>query len=163
DPKYDWFDGTLGFYLKAGPVHLDARHALAYVRSRQGLGDSDFTRAARQQQVLVALRDELTQPSMLGRIPALLRAAAKTIRTNFPSARIADMLTIAKDVNDAAIVRKVLGPPYATNPPLNTTGGTYILRLDMKKLEALSIKLFGTDSRYDTQSAGDATNASPAP
>lgn len=158
DVHYDWFDGTHGFYLKAGPVHLDAKHALAYVRSRQGIGDSDFTRAARQQQLLVALRDKITQPTMLTRIPDLLKAAANTIRTNFPSERVSDMLSLAQDIDDKTIFRKVLGPPYAINPPLDTTGGVYILRLDMKKLEALSIQLFGTDSRYDAQATG-----TPAP
>ncbi len=59
DPRYDWLDGTSGFYLDAGKVHLNGRKALAYVRSRQGIGDTDFTRAARQQQVLVALRNKL--------------------------------------------------------------------------------------------------------
>ena len=58
DPLYDWFDGTSGFRLSAGHHHLDGRKALAYVRSRQGAGDSDFTRAARQQQVLVGTPGE---------------------------------------------------------------------------------------------------------
>src|SRR4051812_13026150 len=62
DPVYDWFDGTRGFHLAAGPVHLDGRIGLAYVRSRYGAGDSDFTRAARQQQVLGALRKKLVTP-----------------------------------------------------------------------------------------------------
>ena len=59
DPRYDWLDGgPYGFYMKAGPVTLNGRNALAYARSRQGVGDSDFTRAARQQQLLVALQGE---------------------------------------------------------------------------------------------------------
>ncbi len=58
DPLYDWLDGTHGFTLPAGKVKLTGRTALAYARSRQGAGDSDFTRAARQQQLLVALRNE---------------------------------------------------------------------------------------------------------
>jgi polyisoprenyl-teichoic acid--peptidoglycan teichoic acid transferase len=164
DPTYDWFNGTHGFYLPAGPVHLDAAHALAYVRSRKGVGDSDFTRAARQQQLLVALRAKITQPSMLGRIPALLRAAANTIRTNFPSDRIAEMLALAKTVNDKTIQKFVLGPPYSYNPPLNTTNGTYILRMYMNKIEALSVRLFGSDSAYYTAPAtGSTSTPTPTP
>ena len=45
DPRYDWLDGTSGFQLSAGKHHLDGRTALAYVRSRQGVGDNDFNRA----------------------------------------------------------------------------------------------------------------------
>ena len=60
DPRYDWLDGRHGFELSAGKHKLNGANALAYVRSRQGVGDSDFTRARRQQQVLLALRSKLT-------------------------------------------------------------------------------------------------------
>jgi LCP family protein required for cell wall assembly len=56
DPRYRWLDGRQGFQLSAGVHTLDGVNALAYVRSRQGVGDSDFTRAGRQQEVLLALR-----------------------------------------------------------------------------------------------------------
>lgn len=36
-------------------VHLDGQRALMYVRSRYGLGNNDFVRARRQQQVIRAL------------------------------------------------------------------------------------------------------------
>jgi LCP family protein required for cell wall assembly len=84
DPTYDWFNGTYGFNLSAGPHHLDGRTALAYVRSRKGIGDSDFTRARRQQEVLLALGRKLATPAMLTRIPDLLQAAGDAVRTNFP-------------------------------------------------------------------------------
>jgi polyisoprenyl-teichoic acid--peptidoglycan teichoic acid transferase len=148
DPMYDWFDGTQGFQLAAGPVHLNGRIGLAYVRSRYGVGDSDFTRAARQQQVLAALRTKLTNPSVLVRLPDLLDAAASTIRTNFPTNRVDELLGIAKDVKDGDIRKVVLGPPYSIHPPTNTTDGIYTLRFDMAKVAALSVELFGSDSRY---------------
>jgi polyisoprenyl-teichoic acid--peptidoglycan teichoic acid transferase len=150
DPMYDWFDGTYGFQMAAGPVHLDGRIGLAYVRSRYGVGDSDFTRAARQQQVLGALRRKLTDPAALVRLPDLLGAAASTIRTNFPASRIDDMISLGKDVDDSKIDKFVLGPPYSVHPPTNTTGGIYTLQLDMTRLAALSVKLFGADSRYSS-------------
>ena len=65
DPRYDWLDGRYGFKLSAGEHKLNGQEALAYVRSRQGVGDSDFQRARRQQQVLLALRAKLTSPAML--------------------------------------------------------------------------------------------------
>ena len=45
DPRYDWLDGRRGFRLTAGKHKLDGDTALAYVRSRQGVGDNDFQRA----------------------------------------------------------------------------------------------------------------------
>jgi len=45
----------------------------------------------------------------------------------------------------------VLGPPYAVRP--EPTTGTYILVIDEAKFSALSIRLFGDESRYTTAPA----------
>jgi LCP family protein required for cell wall assembly len=148
DPLYDWFDGTSGFQLSAGPHHLNGRLALAYVRSRQGIGDSDFTRARRQQQVLSALRLKMTTPDGLRQLPALLDAATRTIHTDFPANQLRDYLALAKEVGDDQTQRYVLGPPYARTPA--TPGSTYILLLDHDRIAKLSIKVFGSDSAYAT-------------
>jgi LCP family protein required for cell wall assembly len=158
DPVYDWFDGTHGFHLAAGRVHLNGKIGLAYVRSRYGAGDNDFTRAARQQQVLSALRKKLTDPSVLARLPELLKAIGSSIRTNYPSDQVRDLADIASKVSDDTTAKKVLGPPYAIHPPTNTTGGTYTLKLDMARIAKLSVDLFGTDSRY-----AETSTASPPP
>lgn len=149
DPRYDWMDGSApGFYLKAGKVKLNGRTALAFARSRQGVGDNDFTRAARQQQLLVALRDKLVTPEMITSVPALVRVAGDTIRTNLPTDRLQEFITLAREVDGDRIQRYVLGPPYAVHPPTASTGGTYTLRLRMDRLAKLSRELFGSDSRY---------------
>jgi LCP family protein required for cell wall assembly len=146
DPLYDWFDGTYGFQLAAGPHHLDGRLALAYVRSRQGIGDNDFTRARRQQQVLGALRVQMTTPAALRQLPALLSAASRTIHTDLPPERLKDYLALAKEVGDEATQRYVLGPPYARTP--TTPGSTYVLLIDRDRIASLSTKVFGSDSAY---------------
>ncbi len=148
DPSYDWFDGTFGFFLSAGKHHLDGRTALAFVRSRMGAGDNDFTRARRQQQLIVALKDKMTNPGILAKLPQLLDAASRTVTTNVPPDKARDYIELAGSIDEANISRYVLGPPYAVHPPTNTTGGTYILRLDLHKVAVLSVDLFGTDSRY---------------
>jgi polyisoprenyl-teichoic acid--peptidoglycan teichoic acid transferase len=162
DPRYDWFDGTHGFTLKAGPVHLDGRIGLAYVRSRQGVGDSDFTRAARQQQVLGALRKKVTNPSVIAKLPDLLHAIGSSVRTNYPVDSVRDLVDLASKVSDNGTFKKVLGPPYAVHPPNNTTGGVYTLQLDMDRIAKLSVDLFGADSRY-AESASGGQGASAAP
>jgi LCP family protein required for cell wall assembly len=148
DPSYAWEDaaGSHGFVFHAGTHHLDGRTALAFVRSRKA--DSDFARAARQQILLVALRKELTRPSMLPKVPALLKAAAQTVRTDFPASQAADMVALVRGIDDKSIQRYVLGPPYSVHPPNSTTGGIYTLKLNMTKVANLSVKLFGTNSRY---------------
>lgn len=150
DPRYEWLDGTFGFSLPAGQVTLNGRDALAFVRSRQGIGDSDFTRAARQQELLIALRRKLTSLDMVPRIPEIIAVAGDTIRTNIPADRLQDLMDLAQGLDDSKISRYVLGPPYAVHPPTDTTNGIYILRLDLDRMAALSVRLFGSDSRYAT-------------
>jgi len=149
DPRYDWLDGRHGFYLEPGRHKLDGQDALAYVRSRQTVGDSDFQRARRQQQVLLALRTKLTRPSMIPELPGILDAAADTVKTNFPVDRIGEMIELAQKVDSETVRQYVLGPSkYAERPPYSETGGEYKLRLKMDALAKLSIDVFGDASRY---------------
>ncbi len=85
---------------------------------------------------------------MLPRLPAILDAAGDTVSTNFPRERLGDLLELGRRVDQDGIRQYVLGPPYATHPPSSTTGGIYTLALDFDKVAALSIDLFGSDSRY---------------
>ncbi len=161
DPSYGgWTDGRVGFRLSKGKHKLNGQTALAYVRSRRGVGDSDFSRARRQQQLLIALEQKLTDPAMLPKLPDILNDAKDTLVTNFPPDRLGDMLEIAQRVDDENITRKVLNS-ITSRPPLSTTGGVYILKLDMKKMAKLSVDLFGEDSRYYEPPA--ATTGSPSP
>ncbi len=148
DPGYIFPDHSIGFFLKAGPQHLDARIGLAFVRTRKGVGDNDYTRARRQQLILQAIRQKLLSPATLPRIPAILDALAQTIRTDFPASRIKAMVQVSQDIPDTAITKIVLGPPFATNPPMSETGGVWLLRPVMAKIEAWSVMVFGADSAY---------------
>ncbi len=153
DPEYGFDDGRIGFRLPAGRHHLDGETALAYVRSRKGRGDSDFTRASRQQEVLLALREKLTDPAMLPRLPQVLDAAARTVKTDFPAEQLPAMLQLAQQVSDERTARYVLAPPYSVHPPLEKTGGLWTLELDMKRIRKLSVEVFGEDSRYSRSGA----------
>jgi LCP family protein required for cell wall assembly len=148
DASYAFADGQVGFFLGVGPHHLDGRTALAFVRSRKGPGDNDFTRAARQQQLLIALRAQLTSPAGLANLPDAIAALGVTVDTNFPSDKVVEMLQLAKQIPDESIERIVLGPPYAIHPPTSTTDGIYILKIDDTRVEALSVRLFGDDSAF---------------
>lgn len=147
DPNYGGWNqpGRIGFHLSAGRHTLDGATALAYVRSRKGAGNNDFERARRQQQLLVALEKKLSDPAMLPKLPGLLEDATRIITTSFPPDRLQEMLAIGRSIDDAKIVRKVLGPPYALR---DTRASDYRLVLVPKKLADLSITLFGNDSRY---------------
>jgi polyisoprenyl-teichoic acid--peptidoglycan teichoic acid transferase len=148
DPLYVWPDGHHGFILSAGTHTLDGGEALAYVRSRDTPGDTELNRAHRQQDVLLALARKLATPAMLPKIPQLVGLAGDTIRTNFPSDRVSEMLALAQGINTSSITQVVLGPPYSVHPPSTQTGGVYTLNLDLAKVAALSIQVFGAESTY---------------
>ncbi len=147
DPVYGGWDtpGRIGFHLTTGRHDMDGETALAYVRSRKGVGDSDFSRARRQQELLVALQHKLIDPAMLPSLPGFLQDATQTLKTNFPPDQLSEMLALARKTDETSIQRFVLGPPY-TSHPVNLK--TYILVPDMARIAKLSITLFGADSRY---------------
>jgi LCP family protein required for cell wall assembly len=71
DPQYpDMYYGYDPFYITAGEHHLDGATALKYARTRHG--SSDFRRAERQQQVIMAIRDRVLN---LGNLPQLVVSA----------------------------------------------------------------------------------------
>jgi LCP family protein required for cell wall assembly len=147
DPGYVRRDGRRGFRLSAGTHVLDGEDALAYVRSRATPGD-DLNRARRQQEVLLALLKKLTTPSMLPSAQQLVEVAGNTLRTNFPSDRISEMLALAGGIDPSSVTQVVLGPPYAVRVPDSQTGGVYSLHLDLDKVAALSTQIFGNESAY---------------
>ncbi len=99
DPTYDWLDGSpYGFKLAAGNQHLDGRHALAYARSRHGSGNSDYARAGRQQQLLVALEHKMATPSVVINLPTWTQQAGSLVRTDFPASQVADMVAAGQKV-----------------------------------------------------------------
>jgi LCP family protein required for cell wall assembly len=148
DPVYTYHDKQ-GFYLEAGPHHLDGATALAYVRSRHGPGNSDFERARRQQQLILALRERLRDPSVLLNMPSLLDAAGEFVRTDAPLDRLPELLDIVQASQGAEVEHIVLGPrTFAERIPFSEFNGQYGLRLKMEEVAALSISLFGDESRY---------------
>jgi LCP family protein required for cell wall assembly len=137
DPTYiDEFGHLIGFHIKPGTYHMNGRTALAFVRSRKGVGDSDFTRADRQQQLLTAIRDKLTAGNLLLALPGLLDAVKNTISTDVPSARLAELANAIQGADMSRLQRVVLQPPdYMRADPFSKAG--YILVPDLDAIHAL--------------------------
>jgi len=115
DPSYPCDDGTkyAGLYcpfsIKAGRQHMNGALALKYARSRHST--SDFDRAARQQKVLVALRQKALQLSTLTnpvKMTELIDAIGGHFKTDLQFNEIQKLAKIAKDVDTSRITQKVL-------------------------------------------------------
>jgi LCP family protein required for cell wall assembly len=136
DPVYseDGIQGP-GFYLDAGQYHMDGSLALAYVRSRHGPGDSDFTRAERQQEVLAAVQEKLTAGNLLVGLPGLLDAVRNTIATDVPSLRIPQLAEAVQAADMSRLQRVVIQPPLVTPEEIPVAG--YVLHPDLVAIRAL--------------------------
>lgn len=78
-------------YFHTGLQHLDGKRALEYVRTRHD--DNDFARGQRQQQVLVALRQQGVSLNLITKAPEILEELGDSIRTDMPPR---DALALAK-------------------------------------------------------------------
>jgi LCP family protein required for cell wall assembly len=115
DPMYPCDDGTryAGLYcpfkIAAGEEHMNGSLALKYARSRKTT--SDFDRAARQQKVMVALRQKAMQLSTLTnplKLSGLVDAIGDHFKTSLQPAEIQKLASVAKDIDTAKVQTKVL-------------------------------------------------------
>ena len=141
-------DPSTGVFIPAGYQCMDGPTTLKYVRSREGAGDSDYTRSSRQQDVLIALEQKLATPEGLTHLSDLLALAGQSIKTNFPLKTVKSYISIAQSLGPNSISKCVLGPPYSYHPDMSLTKGVWTSRLKLYKVASLSWLYFGKDSRY---------------
>jgi LCP family protein required for cell wall assembly len=111
DPKYPGLDGRRGWSVEPGPHHFNGTDALAYARIRKSDGESDLTRAARQQEVLVALRNRAVSAGILFNLPSLLNAVGASVRTDLPIDQLPLLAALAEQIGGSSTTKVVLGSP----------------------------------------------------
>ncbi len=141
-PRYDGFGlEDPGFVVKPGKHHFSGAEALAYARIRKGAGESDFTRAERQQQIILALRDRVTRGgSILFELPALLEAVGDTVKTDIPIDRLPEFAAVVDEMAaKGSVVRAVIGHPLVA-ARRTSYGQSQVPNL--KRIRAVAAKLF---------------------
>lgn len=117
------------FYLNAGTQTLNGATALKFARSRETT--SDFDRASRQQQLLVAIKQKalslniLTNPKKLVDI---LQILGDHVSTDFQIWEVEKLVGLLKDIDTSQIVMKVLD--NSSTGPLASgeiEGGYYLI------------------------------------
>ncbi len=124
DPQYpkDYFtksgeyvktDGYEPFSVKAGEQKMDGVTALKYSRSRHGSNGegSDFARAARQQQVVMAIKEKALSLGFLSnpiKISNLLESLGDHVKTDMGIPEFKDFISHLKDLDTSKIISKVL-------------------------------------------------------
>lgn len=99
-------DAAVQLHLEPGPAHLDGAQALSFSRTR---ADSDYGRAARQQQVMVALARKWLDPG-LGALIGTARLLG-SLQTDIGVLELPTLLEIGRRSASAAVNAIVLQPP----------------------------------------------------
>ena len=99
--------------LQPGVQTLPGYLALAYARARNTIG-SDFDRAARQQQVIMGIRDRILSKEMLTtlieRAPALYKTLSAGVRTNLTLLQVVRLAWLAPQIPQESIKQGIIGP-----------------------------------------------------
>ncbi len=144
DPTYPDDDaGYDPFYLPAGEQNIDGATALRYARTRATPG-SDFDRAARQQQLMLAVRDRVTQldllPDLIKQSPQLWTTLQTTIETDLTLGEVVDLAVGANRIPADGIVTATIDQNCTRD--WTTPGGAQVLLPDQAAIEALVNGLF---------------------
>lgn len=118
------------FYIEAGTQTLNGYNALRYARTRHTPG-SDFSRAQRQQQVLLAIRDQALAANMLTKIPELWATFSGSIDTNLQLIDIVELSQLAGKIDPVSINSAVIDYNYTVDY-VTDTGAQVLLPLREK-------------------------------
>jgi polyisoprenyl-teichoic acid--peptidoglycan teichoic acid transferase len=141
DPTYDQYGYTNGFSITAGRHHLNGYQALAYARVRKAAGESDFTRAGRQQELLNGLRDAIVKGGFIKDPVGLLRAIGQTLSTNVPRSLLPDLADDMSKIGRGQTYRAVIDHPLV-KPGSDYRGSIQLP--DYKAILALAAQMFPT-------------------
>lgn len=144
DPLFpDMNYGYDPFYIQAGMQHLDGYTALKYARTRHG--DSDFQRAERQQQVILAVRDRVLNfemlPQLIFQAPTILNGLEDRVYTGMSMDQMIQFALYMKDIPFENIKTGVIDGNYTS--PYTTPRAESVLIPNRATLGNLMVEIFG--------------------
>ncbi|MHB1318881.1 MAG: LCP family protein, partial [Anaerolineae bacterium] len=140
DAKYPTADyGTMELYIPAGLQHMDGKLALQYARTRHG--SSDFSRMARQQQVIKAAFDKVLSLDIpLTRIPMILKLLGSSVQTDLTLQQIVTLANAAREIDKESLRGGVIDGAMTTT--VVTPQGWMVEVADWDKVRVLVDDLF---------------------
>ena len=142
DPLYP--DSNYGYdplYLEPGSYNMDGELALKYMRTRHG--DTDFGRAQRQQQVMLAFRDQLFNQDIASSLSTIVTIQREIQGGMFTDLTPNDILTLADATRSEAAYRvrtEVLDERYVSY--FTTEQGASVLQLKIEEAVPLLNEMF---------------------
>lgn len=149
DPYDD--NGGLVIDLRKGVQHMDGDTAIQYVRYRDEEGD--IGRVERQQKFLKAVLNEVASPSVITKIPAIIKEISSVVKSDLSTS---EMLNLAKILNDAS--KKGLKTDMVPGKPAYIDDVSYWLPdvMALRKHEAQTLGVT-MEEKYVTATQRDVT------
>ena len=132
-------------FVPAGVQHMSGGQALDYARSRKST--SDFERGARQQRVIVSLRQQLDVGQVLQNINPLAEAIGQSLRTDVPRELVPQLLGLANKVDTRSIRSVIFTPPFYQQEFLSSPRG-YIIVPRVARIQAAVADAFNIDPGF---------------
>jgi LCP family protein required for cell wall assembly len=133
-------------FVPAGIQHMTGGEALEYARSRKST--SDFERGARQQRLIVSLRQQLDIGSALRNIDVLAAAIGSSVRTDIPRELVPQLLGLAERVDTRSIRSVIFTPPFYQRECLNCPPRGYIIQPRVDRIRAAVAEAFDIDPAF---------------
>jgi LCP family protein required for cell wall assembly len=130
--------GTSRIYIPAGIQHMNGETALQYARSRHS--DSDLARNSRQQQVLLALRQQGLSFDIIGKLPELSQELSDAVVTDLDPDKLIGLARLAQDIGPASIETFLIEPPMLYEQIL--ASGAQVLMPDWSLIRPKVAELF---------------------
>jgi LCP family protein required for cell wall assembly len=133
-------------FIPAGVQHMTGADALAYARSRKST--SDFERAARQQRVIVSLREQADIGQAIKNIDPLAAAIGQSIHTDIPRDIVPQLLSLADRVDTRSIRSVIFTPPFFQTECLNCPPRGYIIQPKVDRIRQAVSDAFNIDPNF---------------
>ncbi len=135
DPYYpDDADGYKPLLIPAGRQRLNGEQALGYARSRLTDPEADFGRIKRQQQLLLALRDQFLTADVLPRLPALVQQLSDAVTTDFPLTKVPALAQLGMSIPADRITRLAINYDQGLVRSTITATGAEVLIPDLPRI-----------------------------
>ena len=147
DDNFPQADGhRLRLFIPAGIQHMNGQQALDYARSRKST--SDFERAARQQRVLVSLRQQLDIGQAIQNIDQLATAIGSSAKTDIPRSLVPQLLGLADRIGSRSIRSVIFTPPYYQTECLFCPPRGYIIQPKVGRIRSAVADAFRVDPNF---------------
>jgi LCP family protein required for cell wall assembly len=145
--------GWNGWSIAAGRFHLNGLQALTYARIRKAPGESDFTRAKRQQDVILAIRTAALRGGLLRDPIGVIQALGDTLLTNVPPSVLPAVVGLAGQIGPSRSYRMTLIPPRSVTQTSDARG--FILEPNVSRIRSLAAQLFPPAGQTPVATAAD--------